>query len=228
VVFTEVAGIYPGYDRFGQSIGIYMLKLEFIHLILLAILLMPGIVAGWIVSWKIRSPLALFFTIGSSLASPFSVSLLGMLIWKIFSPFILPTQSGVHPLFDEVAISLPYLFMIPTGLVAGAILAGMLLVAKHELKSNGGIINFSYVATAGISSSIFGSILSLILMLVTSSVSKILLSLFIKLFHPNIELGLVGVYLLFYGFIGLFALVGTMVCGFMSALGGLKLAKSIC
>jgi hypothetical protein len=204
-----------------------MLKLEFIHFLMLAILLTPGIVAGWIVSWKIRSPLALFSTIGASLASSFSVSLLGMLMWKIFSPFILYKQSGSHPLFDEVAISLPYLFMIPIGLISGAILAGMLLVAKHELKSNGGIINFAYVATAGISSSIIGSILSLGLILLTSSVSKILLGIFVKLFHPNMELGMVGVYLLFYGFIGLVALICTIVCGFMSAIGGLKIAKSL-
>jgi hypothetical protein len=204
-----------------------MLKLEFIHFVLLAILLTPGIVAGWIVSRQIRSPLALFLTIGSSLVSSFSVSLLGTIVWVILSPFLLPKHSGSHHLFDEVAISSPYWFTIPTGLVAGAILSGMLLVAKHKLKSYGDKIDFAYAATAGISSSIIASILSLLLMLGTSVVSKILLSLFVKLFHPNMELGIVGVYLIFYGFIGLLALVGTLVCGLMSAIGGLKLAKSI-
>jgi hypothetical protein len=195
-----------------------MLRIEFGHLILLAVLLLPGVVSGTLVSWKIRSPLALFFTIGSSLASSFTVSLLGLLLWQLISPFVAHLSS--HSLVDIRSESLPW-FLAPTGLITGATLSGMLLLVNHELKRSGKKFNFSSAIVAGISSSVVGSIISLLSLIAISLTTTFLLR-FLGMFFKYADMGLAAIGIIIYGVL---ALLSILLCGLISAIFGIKLAR---
>lgn len=195
-----------------------MLRIEFGHLILLAVLLLPGIVSGIIVSLKIRSPLALFFTIGSSLASSFSFSLLGLLLWQLTSPFVSPRFAN-----SLISIRSDHLqwFSASAGIISGAILAGMLLLVNYELNRSGKEFNFSSVLVAGIASSVGGSIISLLLLMTTSWMTTFLLR-FLGMFFKYADMGLAAIGFIVYGILGLLSI---FACGLISAIFGIKIAN---
>lgn len=197
---------------------ILMLRIELGHFILLAVLLLPGIVSGMIVSLKIRSPLALFLTIGSSLASSFSFSLLGLLLWQITSLFVAPLFAN-----SLVSITREYLqwFSVSAGLISGATLAGMLLLVDYELKRSGKKLNFSSVLVASIYSSVVGSIMSL-LSLITISLMTTFLLRFLGMFFKYADMGLAALGIIVYGIL---ALLSIFLCGLLSAIFGMKLAN---
>lgn len=196
------------------------MRFEFGHLILLAMLLLPGIVSGSIVSWRIRSPLALFFTIGSSLASSFLVCLLGTVICTIVAPFFpfLSKTYGWFPLGILV-----YIFLLPTGLISGATLSGMLLLVKDRLKRANKTLDLASIVISGIGNTLVSTGLSLLLMYGSAAICQALITL---IAGKQDHLGVASIYLIiYYGLGGILALFGTLACGLSSAVFGIKLAN---
>jgi hypothetical protein len=193
-----------------------MLRIEFGHLMLLAALLSPGVVSGVIVSWKIRSPLALFFTIGSSLTSSFTSNLLGLLLWPLISPFV--AHLFPHSLID-IRSDTFRLFLASTGLISGAVLSGMLLLVDHDMKRSGKRFNFSSVIVAGVASSTTSSIISLLSLLAISFIMTFILRFLVMLFG---DFGAAAIGIIVYGILGLSSIV---LCGFISAISGIKIAN---
>jgi hypothetical protein len=198
-----------------------MLQIKFGHFISLAVLLLPGIVSGVIVSWKTRSPLALFFTIGSSLVGSFSVSMLGRLLWQLIGSFITNTTSN-NSLFEIRSDTFP-LLIAPTGLITGAALSGMLLLVDYELKRKGKKLDFFSVVVASISGSITGSMIAL-LSLIPLSWANIFLLKFLSIFLPSpggdFALAIIGLNTYY-----ILLLLSSLVCGLISAVFGMKLAS---
>jgi hypothetical protein len=65
-----------------------MLQLHLINLVYLIILLVPGVVAGCIVTWHTRSALAIFKTIFASLAVSFIMGAATLISGKLLSPLL--------------------------------------------------------------------------------------------------------------------------------------------
>jgi hypothetical protein len=216
-----------------------MLQLHSIHLIYLILLLTPGVVGGAIVTWKTRSPWALFVTIGSSLAGSFLITIASIVLGKVFAPFLVNILGSWTSFIDFSQTpssynspgnwfgSLPfyllsyfrYLIMAPIGTVAGAALASMLLIVRHQLISEGGRFNQSYTVTAGIGSTIVGGVLSLLSILVFAGMGGLGLSII------NGIATFSWIYQVAYIIGGALILLNGLVCGLTSAVCGVKLAK---
>jgi hypothetical protein len=204
-----------------------MLHLQFLHLLYLILLLAPGIISGTIVTWKTRSIWALFITIGFSLvgsiAAPFLVHWLGD--WtKLIDFSQAPVKSdygwlGSLPFY--LLSSLRYSIVAPIGIVAGAIVSGMLMLVRDKLIRQGGKFDPAYAWIAGFGSAIVGGILGVCSILLLSWLGWQALVLAQDLlrapsgFFTNFAQIAWGVSILVNGFI----------CGLISAICGIKLAK---
>jgi hypothetical protein len=221
-----------------------MLQLQLIHIAGLIVLLAPGVVAGTIVTWKIRSPWALFVTIGFSLVGSFVIAISTMLFGKLLSPILVNLIGPWAALIDFIQApvtsefgwygALPsYIFaymrlslVSPIGTVAGATLSGMLMVVRYKLLREGGKFEPSYAWVAGFGSAVVGGILGVfsILMLCWLGWQGIL---FIHVMFGN---NLSGADSQFVGVsaqltAGFLVLLNGLVCGFISAVCGIKTAK---
>jgi hypothetical protein len=221
-----------------------MLQLQLIHIAGLIVLLAPGVVAGTIVTWKIRSPWALFVTIGFSLVGSFVIAISTMLFGKLLSPILVNLIGPWAALIDFIQApvtsefgwygALPsYIFaymrlslVSPIGTVAGATLSGMLMVVRYKLLREGGKFEPSYAWVAGFGSAVVGGILGVfsILMLCWLGWQGIL---FIHVMFGN---DLSGADSQFVGVsaqltAGFLVLLNGLVCGFISAVCGIKTAK---
>jgi hypothetical protein len=221
-----------------------MLQLQLIHLAGLIVLLAPGVVAGTIVTWKTRSPWALFVTIGFSLVGSFAIAISTMLFGKLLSPVLVNIIGPWATLIDFIQVpaasefswygALPaYIFaymrlslVSPIGTVAGATLSGMLMVVRYKLLREGGKFEPSYAWVAGFGSAVVGGILGVfsILMLCWFGWQGIL---FIHVMFGNslssADSQFVGISAQVAA--GSLVLLNGLVCGFISAVCGIKTAK---
>ncbi len=221
-----------------------MLQLQLIHLAGLIVLLAPGVVSGTIVTWKTRSPWALFVTIGFSLVGSFAIAISTMLFGKLLSPVLVNIIGPWATLIDFIQVpavsefswygALPaYIFaymrlslVSPIGTVAGATLSGMLMVVRYKLLREGGKFEPSYAWVAGFGSAVVGGILGVfsILMLCWLGWQGII---FIHLMFGS---SLSGANAEFMGMsaqltAGFLVLLNGLVCGLISAVFGIKTAK---
>jgi hypothetical protein len=144
-----------------------MLQLQLLHLFYLIILLAPGVISGTIVTWKTRSPWALFSTIGFSLAGSFILVMSTIICGKLVAPFLstligywvslidfsqtpVPRYDWLGSLPFYLLSTLRYSIVAPIGTVAGATLAGMLMLVRYQLIREGGKFDRSYAWVAGI------------------------------------------------------------------------------
>lgn len=221
-----------------------MLQLQLIHLAGLIVLLAPGVVAGTIVTWKTRSPWGLFVTIGFSLVGSFVIALSTMMFGKLLAPILVNIIGPWATLIDfiQAPVASPYSWygalpayifsfmrlslVSPIGTVAGATLSGMLMVVRYKLLREGGKFEPSYAWVAGFGSAVVGGLLGVfsILMLCWFGWQGILL------IHVMFGNNLSGTDAQFLGMsaqigAGLVVLVNGLVCGFISAVAGIKFAK---
>jgi hypothetical protein len=195
------------------------MTLAITHLIYLFLLLLPGIIAGAVITWKVRSPWSLFITISSSLAGSLVIMLATMLFWQVaISVLKMREYSAI------LSTPTPYMMVVPVGTVAGAALAGMLLLANYELKLAGRKFETFYAVVATVGTTAIGGFLSMLSTILVAFIIGISWAFLIKVFPameigPNTPFTVVSIFIL-----GLLLLNG-VVCGMASALGGMKLAK---
>lgn len=215
-----------------------MLQLQLIHLFYLGVILAPGIISGAIVTWKTRSPWALFVTIGFSMLGSFVVAFSTMLVGKLISPFLVSWLGIWTSLIDfsQTPVSrhdwlgslpfyllsyLRYSLVAPIGTVAGATLAGMLAIVRYQLLREGGKFEKSYAWTAGFGSAVVGGGLGVFSILLLSWIGWQGLVLTNGLFRST-----GGDFTTFAQITwGSLILLNGLVCGFISAVCGMKLAK---
>ncbi len=162
-----------------------MLQLQFFHLLYLTILLAPGVISGAIVTWKTRSAWSLFVTIGFSLLGSAILAISTVIFGKLMSPLLVGwlgsswtslidfTQTPENYQFYWFG-TLPfyllsyfrYSIVAPIGTVAGATLAGMLMIVRAELIREGGRFDPSYAWVAGFGSVISGGVMSVFSILI--------------------------------------------------------------
>ena len=215
-----------------------MLQVQLIHLFYLIILLAPGVISGAIVTWKTRSPWALFITIGFSLAGSFIIAASTVIVGKLAAPFLVTWLGEWTSLIDFTQTpvarydwlgSLPYYLLsyyryslvAQIGTVAGATLAGMLAIVRYQLLREGGKFEPYYAWTAGLGATIVGGVLG--------TCSILLLSWLgwqgVLLINGTLGAGS-GYYTTFLQITwGILILLNGLFCGFISAVSGIKLAK---
>jgi hypothetical protein len=216
-----------------------MLQLQLIHLLYLIVLLAPGVIAGAIVTWKARSAWALFITIGFSLVGSAAIALSTVIFGKLAAPFLVPLLGSWTALIDftqtpvtseygwlgslpfYLLSSLRYSIVAPIGTVAGATLAGMLMLVRYQLIKEGGKFDPAYGWVAGVGSAIVGGVLGVASILLFSWLG------WQGLVLANDLLRSTGGYFTTFAQItwGISILVNGLVCGFISAICGMKLAK---
>jgi hypothetical protein len=216
-----------------------MLQLQLIHLIYLGIILAPGVIAGAIVTWKTRSPWGLFVTIGFSLLGSVVIATSTMLIGKLAAPFLLPWLGGWTILIDFTQVPTPsqfnwygyiqfyllsylrYSLVAPIGTVTGATLAGMLSIVRYQLIREGGKFELYYAWTAGFGSAVVGGMLGVCSILLLSWLGWQAIQLANDLFRSA------GGYFTNFAQItwGVSILLNGLICGLISAVCGIKLAK---
>lgn len=215
-----------------------MLQLQIIHLIYLSIILTPGIVAGAIVTWTTHSPWSIFVTLGGSLANSFVVGICTVIVGKLIAPFLTNWIGYWSQLvdFSQVPVSdygwfgalsfylisyLRYSIIVPIGCVAGATLTGMLILVRHQLLREGGRFQPAYAWTAGFGSAVVSGILGVCSILLLSWLGWEALSLANGLFRSTN-----GYFTTFAQITWGIAILGNgLVCGLISAVCGMKLAK---
>jgi hypothetical protein len=214
-----------------------MLHLQVIHLFYLIILLSPGVISGAIVTWKTRSPWALFITIGFSLLGSFIVAASTVIFGKLVAPFLVTWLGDWTSLIDFTQTpsrhdwlgSLPYYLLsyyryslvAPIGTVAGATLAGMLAIVRYQLLREGGKFQSSYAWTAGFGSTVVGGVLGLCSILFLSWLGWQGILLISIMFSSG------GQYPALFAQVtaGILIILNGLICGFISAVCGIKLAK---
>jgi hypothetical protein len=221
-----------------------MLQLQLIHLACLVVLLTPGVVAGAIVTWKIRSPWALFVTIGFSLVGSFIIAMSTVMFGKLLSPLLVNWIGPWATLIDFVEVpassefgwygSLPaYIFsylrlslVSPIGTVAGAALSGMLMVVRYKLLREGAKFDPSHAWVAGFGSAIVGGILGVVSILLLCWLGWQGILIINGMFGNNLS-NTHGEYIGMSAQIagGLLVLLNGLICGLISAVCGVKLAK---
>jgi hypothetical protein len=218
-----------------------MLQLHFINLIYLVMLLAPGVIAGLIVTWHIRSSWAMFQTIFASLATSFGMGLVTVILGKLISPLLVDILGKWVLLIDFSQSpnpgghwlgSLPYYILsyyrysiiAPIGTVAGAALAGMLLVAGDRLRRSSVNLDSSLVLVANVASLLLGGLMSLVSILSLSWLGWQLIFLFAHIFGNQFFSTAFGKYA-YYGVWGLMLLVNSLLCGLTSAFFGMKAAR---
>ena len=216
-----------------------MLHLQFIHLLYLILLLSPGIVSGTIVTWKARSIWALFITIGFSLVGSIAIAMSTILFGKLVAPFLISWLGDWTKLIDfsqapvksdygwlgslpfYLLSSLRYSIVTPIGTVAGATVAGMLMLVRDRLIRSGGKFDPAYAWIAGFGSAIVGGILGVCSILLLSWLGWQALLLAQDLLRST------NGYFTNFAQIawGIAILVNGLVCGLISSICGIKLAK---
>jgi hypothetical protein len=216
-----------------------MLHLQFLHLLYLILLLAPGIISGTIVTWKTRSIWALFVTIGFSFVGSIAIAVSTILFGKLVAPFLVSWLGSWTQLIDfsqapvrsdygwlgslpfYLLSSLRYSIVAPIGTVAGATVAGMLMLVRDKLTRQGGKFDPAYGWIAGFGSAIVGGILGVCSILLLSWLGWQALVLAQDLLRsPN------GYFTNFAQIAwGVAILVNGFVCGLISAICGIKLAK---
>lgn len=216
-----------------------MLQIQLIHLLYLSILLAPGIISGAIVTWKTRSAWSLFITIGCSLAGSFIVAISTVLFGKLAAPLLVTWIGSWADLIDFTQVpatseygwfgALPfyllsylrYSIVAPSGAMAGATLAGMLMLVRYRLMQEGGKFDRSHAWVAGFGSAIVGGILGVCSILLFCWLGWQLLVLTNNAFRSN-----GGDFTTLAQIVwGVSILVNGLVCGMISAVCGMKLAK---
>jgi hypothetical protein len=139
----------------------YFHVFNFIHLVLI---LAPGLISGTIVAWKTRQSKSFLATILASLAGSVMVPIATTSFAKLIGPIFpsLPLHAfwvgkaagTIFDLNDLIKALIHYSIAIPLGIVTGAILGGMLVVAACELKQNGIKLSPFYSAVATVGSTI--------------------------------------------------------------------------
>jgi hypothetical protein len=218
-----------------------MLQLHFINLIYLVMLLAPGVIAGVIVTWNIRSSWAMLQTIFASLATSFGMGLVTVILGKLISPLLVDILGKWVLLIDFSQSpnpgghwlgSLPYYILsyyrysiiAPIGTVAGAALAGMLLVVGDRLRRSAVNLDSSLVLVANVASLLLGGLMSLVSILSLSWLGWQLIFLFAHIFGNQFFSTAFGQYA-YYGVWGLMVLVNSLLCGLTSAFFGMKVAR---
>jgi hypothetical protein len=196
------------------------MTLAITHLIYLCLLLSPGIIAGAVVTWKVRSPWSLFITIGSSLAGSLVIMLTTMLFWQVAIKVLQVGKDYQAILYTPT----PYLMVVPVGTVAGAALAGMLLLANYELKQAGRKFETFYAVVATLGTAVLGGFLSMLSTVLVAFIIGISWVFLTKIF-PSVEIGLNTPFTVVSIFVLGLLLLNGVVFGMASALGGMKLAK---
>jgi hypothetical protein len=216
-----------------------MLQLQLIHTLYLSIILAPGVVSGAIVTWKTRSAWALLATVGFSLLGSFIIAFSTMLFGKLFAPFLVGWIGSWTTLIDfaqtpavsefswlgslpyYLLSSLRYSIVAPIGSVAGATLAGMLMIVRYELLREGGRFDRYYAWTAGAGGALVGGVLGVFSILILSWLGWEALMLAYGLFRSDN-----GYFTIFAQITwGISILLNGLVCGIISAVCGIKLAK---
>jgi hypothetical protein len=218
-----------------------MLQFHLINLVYLIILLAPGVVAGTIVTWSTRSTWAIFTTICASLFSSFAIAIATILFGKLLSPLLAgwlgdwwvslidfsqaPDPNGFLGFVPYYIISYyRYSIIAPIGTVAGAALAGMLLVVKYELQRSNTKLDRSLTWVACLSSTVMGGLMSLASILTLSWLGWKGLELAINSFGGEFlstEWGFYATYAVW----GMLILVNSLICGLTSAFFGMKVAR---
>ena len=216
-----------------------MLQIQLIHLLYLSILLAPGIISGAIVTWKTRSAWSLFITIGCSLAGSFVVAISTVLCGKLSAPLLVAWIGSWADLVDFTQVpvtseygwfgALPfyilsylrYSIVAPSGAIAGAALAGMLMLVRYRLMQEGGKFDRAHAWVAGFGSAVVGGILGVCSILLFCWLGWQLLLLANGTFRSA-----GGNFTTFAQIAwGVSILVNGLVCGLISAVCGMKLAK---
>jgi hypothetical protein len=218
-----------------------MLQLHFINLVYLIILLAPGVIAGSVVSWNTRSSWAIFTTTCASLFASFAIAIATILFGKLLSPLLVGwlgpwwvslIDFSQTPMPDEFLGFLPYYIIsyyrysiiAPIGTVAGAALAGMLLVVRHELHRSNTRLDPSLTWVACLSSTVMGASMSLASILTLSWLGWKGLELAINNFGGDFLFTEWGFYTA-YGLWGMLIVVNSLICGLTSAFFGMKAAR---
>ena len=218
-----------------------MLQLHLINLVYLIILLAPGVVAGSIVSWSTRSTWAIFTTTCASLLASFVVAIATIILGKLLSPLLVGWLGhGWVSLIDFSQVPTPdeflgfvpyyiisyyrYSIIAPIGTVAGAALAGMLMVVKHQLQQSNTKLDPSLTWVACASSTIMGGLMSLAAILTLSWLGWKGLELAINNFGGDFLSTEWGFYVT-YAVWGLLILTNSLICGLTSAFFGMKVAR---
>lgn len=203
---------------------------HFLALLFLLVLLAPGLIVGSIVAFKIRSgwplPGAVLGSMAGAMVIPFTAGIISKFLVPLLKPILgssidaIDFQSGGGSLGSAIVALIFHIpIMVSVGLVGGAILTGMLWIARHEVHQRGNQFSLAYMIVAGIGSAIAGGLLSLMLILLLALVAGIG-GWFIS-FLPipgdyKSLIALIGM--------GLSILAGGTLGGFVSAIGGIRLA----
>ncbi len=217
-----------------------MLQFHLINLVYLIVLLAPGIVAGSVVSWNTRSSWAIFTTTCASLFASFAIAIATILLGKLLSPLLVgwlgdwwvslidfsqaPDDEFLGFLPFYIISYYRYSIIAPIGTVAGAALAGMLLVVQHELQRSNTKLDSSLTWVACLSSTVMAALMSLASILTLSWLGWKGLELAIDNFGGDFlatEWGFYATYALW----GMLILVNSLICGLTSAFFGMKAAR---
>jgi hypothetical protein len=218
-----------------------MLQLHLINLVYLIILLAPGVVAGSLVSWNTRSTWAIFTTTCASLFASFVIAIATILFGKLLSPLLVGwlghgwvslIDFSQAPEPDEFLGFVPYYILsyyrysiiAPIGTVAGAALAGMLLVVKHELQRSNTKLDQSLTSVACLGSTVMGGSMSLASIVTLSWLGRKGLELAVNNFGGDFLFTEWGFYATYAAW-GMLILVNSLICGLTSAFFGIKVAR---
>jgi hypothetical protein len=218
-----------------------MLQLHLINLVYLIILLVPGVVAGSIVTWHTRSALAIFKTIFASLAVSFLMGVATLISGKLLAPFLsgivgswvmlidfAPMPISEFSWFGSLQNSLMqfyrYSIIAPIGTVAGAALSGMLLVVSHKLDRTPEKFDSSLGIIATVATTLMGGLMSLGSILSLSWLGWQVIHLATNIFSPNLWASTWSIYTL-YGIWGIMILANALLCGLTCAFFGMKVAR---
>jgi hypothetical protein len=246
----DLCGNYGGRGSYWKIINVIcdlvvfgdigMLQFHAINLIYLLMLLLPGVVAGAIVTWHSRSPWALFKTIAASFLALFCITIATIIAGKLLAPLwtdhrfrLVLDFSGKPDDFGEswssdvsyyLLTGYRYSIIAPIGTVTGAALSGMLLMVKHQTTRQGGTFDRSMVLFAGFGSTILGAFLSLFSLCSLTWIAVQGLSLALSIFGHGLfqtEWGIYSIYITW----GILVSLNGLICGLLSAVFGMKVAR---
>lgn len=203
---------------------------HFLALLFLLVLLAPGLIVGSIVAFKVRSgwplPGAVVGSMAGAMVIPFTAGIISNFLVPLLKPIlgswlnVIDFQSGGGSLGSAIVALIFHIpIMVFVGLVGGAILTGMLWIARHRVHQRGSQLSLGYMVVSMIGSAIAGGLLSLILMLLLTLLAGIG-GWFISILPiPNDYKTLIALISM-----GLSILAGGTLGGFLSAIGGIRLA----